>query len=97
VRLLERCDAFRKPERFAQIVQACECDARGRLGFADAPYPQGARLLQALALAQAVETETVAAAAISAGLRGPAIGQAVARARAQALDVAQLQSATKAH
>ncbi|MFZ3220120.1 MAG: multifunctional CCA addition/repair protein, partial [Rhodoferax sp.] len=31
VRLLERCDAFRKPARFADILLACECDARGRL------------------------------------------------------------------
>ena len=53
--------------------------------------------LHALALAQAVDTETVAAAAISAGLRGPAIGQAVARARAQALADAQLPSAIEAH
>ena len=48
------------------------------------------------ALAQAVDTETVAAAALAAGLRGPAIGQAVARARSQALDLAQLQSASEA-
>jgi tRNA nucleotidyltransferase (CCA-adding enzyme) len=33
VRLLERCDAIRKPQRFAQILLACECDARGRLGL----------------------------------------------------------------
>ena len=33
VRLLERCDAIRKPERFADILLACECDARGRLGW----------------------------------------------------------------
>jgi predicted transcriptional regulator len=50
-----------------------------------------------LALAQGVDTETVAAAAIGAGLRGPAIGQAVARARAQALVDAQLPSAIEAH
>ena len=85
VRLLERCDAFRKPTRFAQVVQACECDARGRWGFAQAPYPQGARLLRALALAQSVDTEAVAAAAMGAGLRGPAIGQAIASERCRAV------------
>ena len=85
VRLLERCDAFRKPERFAQIVQSCECDARGRLGKEEAAYPQGARLLRALELARGVATEHVAAAAVQNGARGPAIGQAVAHARAQAL------------
>lgn len=38
VRLLERCDAFRKPQRFADILLACECDARGRLGLAQSPW-----------------------------------------------------------
>jgi tRNA nucleotidyltransferase (CCA-adding enzyme) len=85
VRLLERCDAFRKPERFAQIVQACECDARGRLGKEKAAYPQGARLLRALELARGVATEQVAAAAVQTGAHGPAIGHAVAHARALAL------------
>ncbi|HEY8709498.1 MAG TPA: multifunctional CCA addition/repair protein, partial [Burkholderiaceae bacterium] len=33
VRLLERCDAIRRPERFDEVLLACECDARGRLGL----------------------------------------------------------------
>ena len=86
VRLLERCDAFRKPERFAQIVQACECDARGRLGKDAVSYPQGARLLRALDLTRSVDTEQVAKTALQSGAQGPAIGRAVAHARAQALD-----------
>lgn len=48
VRLLERCDAFRQTARFAQVLLACECDARGRLGLQDAPYPPRPRLWQAL-------------------------------------------------
>jgi len=86
VRLLERCDAFRKPARFAQIVQACECDARGRLGKEGDAYPQGPRLLRALHLARSVDTEQVAQTALHAGAQGPAIGRAVAQARAHALD-----------
>jgi tRNA nucleotidyltransferase (CCA-adding enzyme) len=57
VRLLERCDAFRKPARFAEVLLACECDARGRLGFAEAVYPQRQRLLQSLQAAQTVTSE----------------------------------------
>jgi tRNA nucleotidyltransferase (CCA-adding enzyme) len=57
VRLLERCDAFRKPARFAEVLLACECDARGRLGFEDSPYPQRQRLLQSLQAAQTVTAE----------------------------------------
>lgn len=40
VHLLRRVDAFRRPERFEQLLLACECDARGRLGFKDRKYPQ---------------------------------------------------------
>jgi tRNA nucleotidyltransferase (CCA-adding enzyme) len=86
VRLLERCDAFRKPERFADILLACECDARGRLGLNEQPYPQRQRLLGALNAAQSVSTAEVAAAAEAQGLSGAAIGQAVHTARTLALN-----------
>ena len=86
VRLLERCDAFRKPERFADVVQACECDARGRLGLQDQPYPQAARLLNALQLAQAVDTAAVALQAQSQGLSGEKIGQRIQAARVAAVE-----------
>ena len=86
VRLLERCDAFRKPQRFADILLACECDARGRLGLSEQPYPQRQRLLGALTAAQSVNTAEVAAAAEAQGLSGSAIGQAVHTARTLALN-----------
>ena len=62
VRLLERCDAFRKPARFELMLAACEADARGRLGFEARPYPQAGRLRHALAAAAAVDAGAVAAA-----------------------------------
>ena len=85
LRLLERCDALRKPERFADVLLACECDARGRLGFEDAAYPQRPRLQQALDAALAVVTEPIARAAQARGARGPQIGAAVQQARADAV------------
>ena len=85
VRLLERCDAFRKPARFADALLACECDARGRLGMEEDAYPQRPKLLAALAAAQGVDTASVAQAAVDRGARGDAIGKAVATARAQAV------------
>jgi len=88
VRLLERCDAFRKPQRFDQVLLACECDARGRLGLEETPYPQRARLLAALAAAQAVATHEIAAQAQQAQIEGPKIGEMIHKARVQA--VAQL-------
>ncbi|WP_347555624.1 multifunctional CCA addition/repair protein [Robbsia sp. KACC 23696] len=61
VRLLERCDALRKPARFAEALQACESDARGRLGFEANPYPQAERLRLALVAARSVDAGAVAA------------------------------------
>ncbi|WP_372659336.1 multifunctional CCA addition/repair protein [Hydrogenophaga sp.] len=63
VRLLERCDALRRPERFAEALLACECDARGRLGFEDNAYPQRPHLLAVLQAASAIDTAAVAATA----------------------------------
>lgn len=85
VRLLERCDAFRKPARFAEVLLACECDSRGRLGFEDTPYPQRPRLLAVLAAATGVATDVVARAAQQAGATGPKIGEAIHRARVDAV------------
>jgi len=84
-RLLDRCDAWRRPDRFAAALLACECDARGRLGMSDDAYPQRARLAHALALAQAVDARAVAEGAAAKGLSGPAIGQALHEARANAI------------
>lgn len=85
VRLLERCDAFRKPQRFADILLACECDARGRLGLEESLYPQRPQLLQALTVAQAVATDVIAAEALAAGQSGPQIGEWIHRARVAAV------------
>ena len=85
VRLLERCDAFRKPARFADVLLACECDARGRLGFEERPYPQRERLLAVLATAAGVPTDAVARAAQQSGAAGPQIGEAIHRARVEAV------------
>jgi tRNA nucleotidyltransferase (CCA-adding enzyme) len=85
VRLLERCDAFRKPLRFGDVLLACECDARGRLGQDDAPYPQRQRLLEALRISQQVATESIASQAQLAGARGPKIGELIHAARVAAV------------
>ncbi len=85
LRLLERCDALRKPARFAHIVQACACDARGRLGREQDAYSQGKRLIQALQSALAIDSTAIAQAAMQAGAQGPAVGKALAKARELAI------------
>ena len=79
VRLLERSDAFRRPERFAQALLACECDARGRKGLQDSAYPQRDHLLTALYAAQSVNAESVAGQVMARTEAGP-VGERIARA-----------------
>ncbi|WP_038217893.1 multifunctional CCA addition/repair protein [Xenophilus azovorans] len=88
VRLLERCDAFRKPQRFADALLACECDARGRLGLEAQPYPQRERLLAVLAAARGVDTGTVSRRAMERGARGPQVGAAIHATRVEAVAAA---------
>jgi tRNA nucleotidyltransferase (CCA-adding enzyme) len=88
MRLLERCDAIRKPQRFMDALLACECDARGRLGKEGDAYPQAARLAKALQAALAVATEPIAARAIEQGTTGPKIGEMIARERVRAVAAA---------
>jgi tRNA nucleotidyltransferase (CCA-adding enzyme) len=90
VRLLERCDAIRRPQRFDELLLACECDARGRAGLEERPYPQAERLRAALAAVAAVDATAAADAAIARGKTGPAIGAAVHDARVAALAQTQV-------
>ncbi|MDQ7743654.1 multifunctional CCA addition/repair protein [Hydrogenophaga pseudoflava] len=98
LRLLERCDAIRRPERFDDVLLACECDARGRLGFGEQAYPQRERLQRALHAAQTVDSGVIArevmqqigrsrenAADPPAADAGPRIAQALQAARAAAV------------
>lgn len=79
--LIQRCDGFRNPQRIEQLAIVCEADKRGRLGLHDAPYPQGAALLAAFAAARAVRADSLA----DPGLTGPALGDAIRRARIDAI------------
>jgi len=88
MRLLERCDALRKPQRFADILLACECDARGRLGHFDSTYPQRTHLLWVLEVTQQVATKEVAAQAYLAGVSGKIVGELIHQARVAAVQSA---------
>ena len=79
--LLEQSDAFRRPERFADFLAVCECDARGRLGLQDRPYPQRTRLESAWSAARAV----VFGDRERAGLEGPQIGERLRALRLAAI------------
>ncbi|MGH8273314.1 MAG: multifunctional CCA addition/repair protein [Gammaproteobacteria bacterium] len=81
--LLTALDAWRRPERFAQVLIACMADTRGRQGNEKAEYPQADYLERVRAAAAAVKVDTE-------GREGPEIGRALDRARiATARDVKQ--------
>jgi len=69
----------------ARIALCCEADKRGRLGFEDSDYPQGEtlkRLHRAALSVQARDLDTT-------HLKGPAIGEALAKARVRAIAAAR--------
>ena len=90
LRLLLRCDALRRPERFALALQACEADARGRTGLQDRAYPQAGRLHALMQAALAVDTATLSEAAMQQGLKGVQVGQHIDAARVQAIKAAMV-------
>ena len=80
-RLLEHTDALRRPQRFAQLLEACACDYHGRLGWEDKPIPSEDLFLRALAAFRAVD-----AAAIARACANPAeIPERLHRARSAAV------------
>ena len=90
LRLLMRCDALRRPARFAHVLQACECDAKGRLGLQDRDYPPSAHLMAVLHAALSVDTAQISSLAMQQGLQGMEVGQRIEAARVQAIQ-SQLQ------
>ena len=90
LRLLERCDALRKPERMPDILLACECDARGRKGFENEAYGPSAKLQEVLKAALSVTTAKIAEQAQKQGLSGPAVGEKIHEARVNAIQLLNL-------
>lgn len=60
VRLFQNCDAWRRPERFTHLLEACASDARGRTGHEQDAYPQADYLQRMLQAAQAVNAGEIA-------------------------------------
>ncbi len=58
--ILQAVDAYRKPERFEEFLQACACDFHGRPGYAVKPYVQAERFQQAYVAAKSVDAGAIA-------------------------------------
>lgn len=85
LKVLQRCDAFRRGEAFQGILNACQADAQGRLGFEEAPYPQRQRWQTYLQAALGVDAAAIAAQYTG---RPEKIAQALASARTAAIAAA---------
>lgn len=60
VKLLERCDVLRRPDRIAQVLLACEADYRGRAGWEERRYEPADGWRRALAAFTAVDGGAIA-------------------------------------
>ncbi len=81
LKVLNRVDAFRRPERFEKFLLACEADARGRTGFENRPYPQGDYFRAAYQAASNVDISDLT----NGGLSGQEIGKEIASRRQRAI------------
>ncbi len=87
LRLLNQCDAFRRPRRFTLFLLACQADAQGRAGLETQAYPQRQQLWQMLLACQQVEAGPL----LEQGLKGKAVGEAMERQRLRCIQALQLQ------
>jgi tRNA nucleotidyltransferase (CCA-adding enzyme) len=60
LKILERCDALRRPARFTEILAACEADYRGRLGWEEKTYPAAPLWQRLLSAVRAVDAGAIA-------------------------------------
>ncbi len=79
-RLLQRLDVLRRPERVEAFLQACECDARGRLGMEERDYPQAEFLWK---ITQRVRT--IKASDLPPEIKGADIGEMLIQKRIEAI------------
>lgn len=92
VSVMERCDALRRPERFNDLLGACEADYRGRLGFEERAYPQADMWRSAMAAMCSVDAGAIAQ-ACTAEDRAARIPERIHEARVAAVAALELQKA----
>ena len=80
IKLFQSADAWRRPERFNHLLQACASDARGRTGHEQDKYPQADYLLQLLEVARTVDAGEIAKQCADSSAIAAAVHQARIRA-----------------
>lgn len=59
LKVLNKCDVWRRPERFSQLLIACKADARGRTGFENVDYEQAEYMFHAYQAAHQVDIKNI--------------------------------------
>jgi tRNA nucleotidyltransferase (CCA-adding enzyme) len=67
--MLNRCDVWRKPQRFADLLLTCKADARGRTTFENSEYKNAEYIWQAYEAAAKVDIKAI----VAKGYQGQAI------------------------
>lgn len=91
LKVFKQCDAFRRPERFKQILLCSKADSRGRTGYEEVDYPQAnfyAQILDALSL---IQTKSI----VAQGYKGKEIGEQLDKERIK--QIAQIKAETLAN
>ncbi len=85
VKLLEKADALRRPDRFALLLEACASDFHGRTGFEARPYAPAPLLRKALEAARSVDAGAIARSQTEPAKIAAAVHEARVHAVKQAL------------
>ncbi|MBF4245815.1 multifunctional CCA addition/repair protein [Vibrio anguillarum] len=81
LKILDKLDAWRKPERLLDVLLCCQADHAGRLGCEETPYPQRDIFLKAYQAALSVDVQQV----IRDGFQGKAIKEELDKRRIAAI------------
>ncbi|MBN3493264.1 multifunctional CCA addition/repair protein [Vibrio neptunius] len=81
LKVLNKFDVWRKPERLEDILICCMADSRGRTGFEDIDYPQKAIFEQAYQAALSVNVQDI----IKDGFKGADIRTEMEKRRVEAI------------
>ncbi|MDH1471347.1 multifunctional CCA addition/repair protein [Shewanella sp. GD03713] len=86
IKLFDKADFWRKPERLEQLLLACLADMRGRTGFEHHAYPQSDYLSACFLAANTVDVKAI----IAAGFQGAQIKQALNSKRIEVVEQVKL-------
>ncbi|QBF82024.1 multifunctional CCA addition/repair protein [Shewanella maritima] len=81
LKIFDKADFWRKPQRLSQLLVCCHSDIRGRTGFEDKDYPQAEYVTQCFNLASEIAVKPI----VEAGFKGADIKQQLSKQRIEVI------------